>query len=172
MQTESIKLPIRSCLRFFGLVARGRTQMRSERLGEVYSTDRGGSYSIFRETESWDGTPDPSVVIVCGFRLRFFQSNSLLHWVFRRVCIISSPIWAGFPGYRAKLWMIDYQTKNYLGIYEWAGESKARVYAEWLVNLLRHLSSRGSVWYELYPNEKLEEYLKTYKVSSAVPIRP
>lgn len=165
MQLENLILPFRSIFKFLALTAEGRTELRSERVGEVYTTDRGGKYSIFRETRSRDGTVDTPAVLVCGFRFRWFNSNRVLHWTFRRVCIISSPIWAGFPGYRVKLWMIDFQTKDYLGIYEWAGEKNGRAYADWLVLLLRRISTRGSVWYQLYPRMSLSTYLNAHKVS-------
>jgi len=63
------------------------------------------------------------------------------------------------------LWMIDYKTKNYLGIYEWAGEKNALAYVEWLSHLLRNLSTKDSVWYELYPNEEIKTYLEGYRTN-------
>ena len=144
----------------------GYILLRRDRLGETYNIHHSGHsiYTVFRETESRDGTTDPSTVLVVGFRLRFLGSNSLLHWLFQRICIISTPIWSGFRGFRTKLWMVDYGSKNYLGIYEWAGEQNALSYAEWLVNILRRLSTERSVWYEIYRNKELDEYLRVNRV--------
>lgn len=157
---HDLNLTFKSCYRFIGLVAHGSMHRRQDRLGETYGTDRGGNYSIFLDTNSLDNVAEPSAVLVVGFRLRWIRSNRLLHKIFRRICIISTPLWSGFPGYREKLWMVDYKTEDYLGIYEWAGESNALVYAEWLTRLLRHLSTKGSVWYEIFPNTKISSYLK------------
>jgi hypothetical protein len=162
---HDLKLALYSCYRFIGLAAHGRMHKRSDRLAETYVIEGGGSYSIFLDTNCHDSISDPSTVLVVGFRLRWINSNRLLHKIFRRVCIISTPIWSGFPGYRVKLWMVDYETENYLGIYEWAGEKNALVYAEWLTRLLHSLSTSGSVWYEIYPNRKIEPYLEEHRVS-------
>jgi hypothetical protein len=107
---------------------------------------------------------EPCAVLVVGFRLKFIGSNPILHWLFQRICVISTPIWSGFRGFRTKLWMVDLQDKNYIGIYEWAGDENAHAYAEWLTEILRRLSTTGSVWYEIYRNEDLAEYLKAHKV--------
>ena len=138
-------------------------------LGEIFGTVRGGRYSIFLDASSRDGVRDPSGVLVVGFRLRWIGSNRLLYRVFRKICVVSTPIWYGFPGYRVKLWMVDYRIEDYLGIYEWAGEKNAIVYAEWLSRLLHHLSASESVRYELRPNEKIENYLEEHREAHAPP---
>jgi hypothetical protein len=158
---------IRSSIQFVRLSRRNSIRQCRERLGETYNIHHSGGtdYSVFRETQSRDGTIEAPVVLVVGFRLRFIGSNRFLHWCFQRICIVSSPIWSGFRGFWVKLWMVDRRAKNYLGIYEWAGEGNSRFYAEWLSELLRHLSTRGSVWYELHRNEELAGYLKAHKAS-------
>jgi hypothetical protein len=157
-----LTLAARSTVQFLRLLFSGHTHLRSSRIGNLYSADRSGrSYQVFRETVSHDGETGQNDVLIVGFRLRLIRSNRLLHWIFRRICIVSTPIWSGFPGFRVKLWLIDPKTKNYLGIYEWTGAENARVYAEWLIRLLRPLSTPGSVWYELRPNEDLPSYLDT-----------
>lgn len=160
-----LRLALKSCYRFIGLVVRGSIHKRKDRIGETYSTDRGGKYCIFLDTNSFDHTTDPSAVLVVGFRLRWIGSNRVLHKIFRHICIASTPIWSGFPGYRVKLWMVDYATENYLGIYEWAGKKNASAYAEWLTRLLRSLSTKGSVWYEVYPGRNIDSYLEQHNVA-------
>ncbi|HZW57490.1 MAG TPA: hypothetical protein VFF30_14475 [Nitrososphaerales archaeon] len=162
---HDLKLALNSCYHFIALVAHGSLHQRRDRLGETFGIERGGRYSIFLDTNSRDGIAAPSAVLVVGFRLRWINSNGLLHRIFRRICIISTPIWSGFPGYRVKLWMVDYGTQDYLGIYEWAGEENALVYVEWLTRLLRSLSAKSSVWYEIYPNEKIGSYLEKHRAS-------
>lgn len=142
--------------------------MRDDRLGQTYNVHHSErtNYTVFRETESRDGSIDTFSVLIVGFRLRFLGSNPMLHWLFQRICIISTPIWSGFHGFRTKLWMVDRLTKNYLGIYEWAGDQNALAYVEWLVKILRPLSIAGSVWYEIHQNEELIQYLRSTEISS------
>lgn len=158
-------LAARSIVRFLCLLISGRIHSRNNRIGNLYREDHsGGWYQVFRETVSHDGVvTTQNVVLIVGFHLRLIRSNRLLHWIFRQICIISTPIWSGFPGFRVKLWLIDPKTKNYLGIYEWAGKENARVYAEWLIRLLRPLSTHGSVWHELHPNEDLTSHLDAHQ---------
>ena len=125
-------------------------------------------YSVTRKAGGVQGAP---AVLVVGFRLRFIGSNPLLHWLFQRICIISTPILSGFPGFRTKLWMVDLKSKNYLGIYEWAGKENALFYADWLSNLLRKLSTKGSVWYKLEDKERIDEYLKPRRVAPDMEIQ-
>ena len=60
--------------------------------------------------------------------------------------------------------MVDPQTKNYLGIYDWRGEEEACRYVDALVRVLRSLSTKGSVWFRVYPNQQFEEFLRVRQV--------
>lgn len=152
-----------SVARFLRLAASRVLRLRRDRVDALYRIEQGGTYRVFRETVSDDGTPERSAVLVVGFRLRVVRSNALLHWIFQRACILTTPFWSGFRGFRVKLWMVDPQSKSYLGIYDWAGEVNARTYADTLVRVLRPLSTPGSVWYELYPDQELEAFLRPRK---------
>jgi hypothetical protein len=140
--------------------------LRRSRLGKHYQLDRGGVYEIFRETIKSKKTVRNPVILVVGFRLRIIRSNPFFHWVFQKVCILTTPFWSGFHGFRVKLWMVDPETKNYLGIYQWYGKENTQTYVNALIRVLRPLSTRGSVWYEMYPDKKLEGYLESHKVKS------
>ena len=153
------QLALSSARRWVHLVRSGAIARTRDRLGIDYRIDRGGTYRVFRDTRSHDVTDDPCVVLVVGFRLRVIGSNPSLHWLFQRVCLMTTPFWSGFRGFRVKLWMVDLDTKNYLGIYEWAGEANALSYVEALVRVLRPLSTKDSVWYELYPGQELALFL-------------
>jgi len=144
---------------FVGLVRADAISRLKRRLGERYRPDRGGIYDVFRETDGDDGTTGVPAVLVVGFRLKLIGSNPVAHWIFQRVCLLTTPFWSGFRGFRVKLWMVDQGKKNYLGIYQWAGEVEARTYAEALCRVLRALSTTGSVWYDLEPNQELDHYL-------------
>jgi hypothetical protein len=162
--TRSIpRLAASSVAHFFRLATSGALRLRRDRVGELYRVEHGGTYRVFRETVSDDGTGEPSAVLVVGFRLRLVRSNPVMHWFFQRVCVLTTPFWSGFRGFRVKLWMVDPQSKDYLGIYDWSGAGNARTYADALVRVLRPLSTPGSVWYDLHPDQGLGEFLRTRK---------
>ena len=153
------RLALTSVGGFVDLVRAGAISRPRIRLGKRYRTDRGGVYAVFRETIGDDGAAGSPAVLVVGFRLKMIGSIPLAHWLFQRVCLLTTPFWSGFRGFRVKLWMVDRESKNYLGIYQWAGEVNARTYAEALCRVLRALSTRDSVWYDLEPEQALDPYL-------------
>lgn len=153
-----------SARNFIGLMWRRSLNHRRDRLGHTYSIENSGSFEIFRETVSDAGEDTVPVVLVVGFRLRFLHSFRAAHWLFQRLCLMTTPFWSGFPGFRVKLWMVDPVTKNYLGIYDWDGESNAQTYVEALERVLRYVSTPGSVWHELHANQELEPFLHAREV--------
>jgi hypothetical protein len=160
------RLAIASCRSFLRLVAGGSLHRPPERLGRAYRVDDDATYQIFRETVSEAAPPTDPAVLVVGFRLKVIGSRALPHWLFQRGCLLTTPFWSGFPGFAVKLWMVDPDTKNYLGIYDWRGEPNAQRYVDTLVRVLKPLSTEGSVWYRLLPNQPLEAYLSDHAVSS------
>lgn len=155
-----------SCRHFLRLAAGGALHRISGRLGRAYWVDDGGTYQIFRETISDAAPPADPTVLVVGFRLKVIRSLALPHWLFQRGCLLTTPFWSGFPGFAVKLWMVDPETKNYLGIYDWRGEANAQRYVDALVCVLKPLSIEGSVWYRLLPGQPLEDYLAEHATNT------
>lgn len=156
-----------SARRFLALVRQGNLRRPPERLGQTFRVDDGHGYRIFRETVS-DAAPDGSpVVLVVGFQLKLIRAFRLPHWVFQRCCLLTTPFWSGLPGFAVKLWMIDPETKRYLGIYDWRGAEHAQRYVDALTQVLRALSTTGSVWYRLVPNAELAPYLAAHAADGA-----
>jgi hypothetical protein len=137
----------------------GSLRLRRARRGTAYDLGSRGTFVVFRETvSSGSTTSEPPVVLVVGFRLRVIGSSPAAHRLFQRCCILTTPFWSGFAGFRVKLWMVDPETKNYLGIYEWYGREQAHAYVDALVRVLRPLCVPGSVWYEIH-DEPFEQFL-------------
>jgi hypothetical protein len=97
--------------------------------------------------------------------VRLIASLAALHWLFQRACILTTPFWSGFRGFRVKLWLVEPRRKDYLGIYEWAGRANAERYARMLLCVLRPLSTAGSVWYEIHDREPFARYLQAHAAS-------
>jgi hypothetical protein len=153
-----------SAARFTKLLLSRSLRQRRDHLAIPYAIEQGGNYLAFRETVSDDRTREPNVVLVVGFRLRGLRRQPVLHRIFQRVCLLTTPFWSGFRGFRVKLWMVDPDSKNYLGIYEWSGLANAKTYASSLVRILHPISTAGSVWYQIYPDQNLEPFLEARSV--------
>ena len=143
--------------KFMGLFWRNELRLNHKRIGATY-TIKNGTYAIFRETERPKATGE-AVILVIGFRLKLIRSSRLFHWIFQRTCILTTPFWSGLAGFKTKLWMVDADTKNYLGIYDWRGKKDADRYINFLLPILKFFSLRGSVWaWQIY-DQDFERYL-------------
>ena len=121
----------------------------------------GTSPFVFRETARRETSTDDPAVIVIQFRLAFLGSNPALHAAFRRECILHAPLFAGFPGFRSKLWADDIGTGFYAGIYEWQGADLAFHYAERMVGLLKPFSNPGTARYHVIERRHRDDFLSS-----------
>lgn len=139
----------RSAVETARLLAGGRLRTPSAWLRRRLTFADGTTSVVFRET-AMVGVPvvDPAVLVV-QFRLRLIGTNRVAHALFWGECLLHTPLFAGFPGFRTKLWLSDLQTGVYRGLYEWDGADRAIAYAETLARLLRLVSQRGSVRYHV-----------------------
>lgn len=139
------------------LMAGGRLAQPSTYLACEPSFADGSTSFVFRET-AVRGLPtsDPAVLVV---RFRLAMSPGW-HAVFRRECVLHTPLFAGFPGFRSKLWLADLQTGVYRGLYEWEGADLAVDYAETLARLLRVFSVPGSVGHHVVPGVRRDGLLR------------
>jgi hypothetical protein len=153
------RMAIASARQWRRLVSAEQLSRVDAHLHRRYRIDQGQIYEVFRDTIGDDGVEGARCVLVVAFRLRVIGSFPPMHWLFQRVCLLTTPFWSGFRGFREKLWMVDPATKSYLGIYDWAGAENAKIYADALVRVLRPISTKDSVWYEIVPDQDFEKYL-------------
>lgn len=133
----------------------------------------GGHFVVFRETGCRPavvpgrsaGGDTERVVLRAWFRLPWLgPPGSRRQRLFRRLCVVTIPLFSGLDGYRTKLWLQEVDGTRYLGIYEWMGEEGGRRYLEALEPLLITLSSRGSVGTELITDREIADVVGTRRV--------
>lgn len=157
---------VHTSMRFPEVVASGSLRMRRSRIGETIRAEDGEIYEVFLETTGREADArQHTTVLLVGFRLRFVGQSRLLNLAFRHVCLLSAPLWSGFPGFRDKLWMASPRTRSYLGVYEWADELNAKAYVNWIVNLLLPFTIAGSIWYDIVAEETITNYLDTRRLA-------
>ena len=139
------------------LLAADRLASPQTYLGRRLRFADGSTSFVFRETAIRGRDPRDPAVLVVQFRLRAFGHRRWLHALFRRECILHTPLFAGFPGFQTKLWISDIATGTYRGLYEWDGPGKAADYADHLVRLLVPLSTSGSVRYHVIPGVRRQD---------------
>lgn len=141
-----------------------RTRCARDLVGTPLRMSDGRTFVPFRHTRkreaAWAMSYHPAVLHP-RFHLSVLNpERRRLHALFRVVCIVTAPFFVGVKGFRSKLWMVDPVTGDFAGLYEWDDAATARAYAEGLAKVLRLLSARGSVTYELVENCTVEDYLR------------
>ena len=117
------------CVRAWGgLVARRQLRSPKGYVGTHLHFRDGTTSLVFRETVRRAPTLEPTLLVI-QFRLAALGSNRWAHAAFRRECVLHTPLFAGFQGFRSKLWADDVTTGVYRGVYEWDGAEAARAYA-------------------------------------------
>jgi hypothetical protein len=148
------------------LLTRRRLHLRRGNVGASAQLPDRRRFVVFRETTCDRGDLEGSVTLAVWFHLRFVPAGGRLRrFVFERESILNTLLYAGFEGYRVKLWMVDPATSDYAGLYAWSTHESAERYASYITAVLRPLSVAGSVGYEIR-TERLDAYLA--KTGSAV----
>jgi hypothetical protein len=120
----------------------------------------GRRYVVFRESTCDEPTSDAEVALAAWFRLRAIPPGAhVRRWLFERLCILNTVLFAGFDGYLVKLWMVDPATSDYAGLCAWNSAAGAETYARYIAAILRPLSERGSVGYQIVSDQTLNSYL-------------
>jgi hypothetical protein len=149
------------------LVAGHRLTSPNDNVGARLTFEDGSSSNVFRETAvTTAGTSDPTLLVI-QFRLAALGSNRVLHAAFRRECILHTPLFAGFPGFRSKLWLDDVETGVYRGVYQWQGSELARRYAARMVALLAPFSTAGTARYQVVDGVRRDEFLLCPEIAQA-----
>ena len=101
------------------------------------------------------------MTLAVWFHLRGIPPGSRFRrFVFERLCLANTVLFAGFPGYLVKLWMVDPWTADYAGLYSWRCAEEAETYGDYIVRVLSPLSTPNSVGYQLLPGT-LDSHLVT-----------
>ena len=91
-----------------------------------------------------------------------FKFKKFSHKVNMKTSIVPIPLIAGFAGFRDKLWMIDWKTGFWQGIYQWDNISAVEKYKKsFVLGMMNKRSVTGSISYKLIPDRNIDEYLSS-----------
>jgi hypothetical protein len=142
------------------LLATRRLRQPDDLVGSRLRFRDGTRSVVFRTTERVTAGPIEPAVLEVRFRLRWIGRHPALHRVFVTTCIVNTPLFAGFPGFVRKQWMVDPETFVYRGLYDWDGADRARWYADRLRRVLALVCVPGSVDYTVVPGLGVDEVLR------------
>jgi hypothetical protein len=155
--SQIVVAELRSTVRFLLLVVSGRLHQPRRHVGGRLMFGNGASADVFRETVAEQRRTGAPALLVVEFRLRALHGRA--HRLFERESILSTPLFAGFPGFVSKLWLTADENEVYRGIYEWDGADRADSYARVMCRILAAVSRRGSVAYHVIPGQSRPRFL-------------
>jgi hypothetical protein len=152
---------LRCAVRVVRLGWRRRLHIDESWMASAALLPNGRRFEVFRQTRC-DGEPQGGdVTLAVWFHLRGMPPGSRFRrWLFERESILNTILYAGAPGYRTKLWMVDPETCDYAGLYAWYGADAAAAYGRYISRILRPLSRPGSVGFEVVTDRPLDAYLR------------
>lgn len=159
--------PVRSAVNVARSLIEGRFRMPTDRIGEPLTTDGGQTFTIYRETTVEPrGRDSQRAMAVLAFQFHlWFMPDPLVPIavrVFEPLSILTTPFFAGLPGFRTKLWLFDHDTGDYLGIYQWENPEMASRYARALRKLMAVFAAPGTVSYGVFEDTSLDAYLESH----------
>jgi hypothetical protein len=155
--SEIVAAEVRSMLRFWLLVASGRLHQPRRHVGGRLMFGNGASADVFRETVAEQRRTGALALLVVEFRLRVVHGRA--HRLFERASVLSTPFFAGFPGFVSMLWLTADENGVYRGIVEWDGADRAESYGRVMRRILAAVSRRGSVAYHVIAGESRSRFL-------------
>jgi len=143
--TQALNVIPRSIVRMVG----GATGYPRERVGTTITLDDGHTYRVFREIVMKNDPPQATGGV---FRVWFYAVTS------PRQTIIMSHMtklfFVGMPGFRGKMWLLNDETGEFGGIYQFDTVENARGYAEsFAMGLSERRSHPGKFSIEYYAKE-------------------
>ena len=135
-----------------------KLQFPSNYNNQIVRMDNGKEFRIFRHMhlKSSGQSENPSIFIV-RFRFKKFSHNTNI-----RLSRIPIPLIAGFPGFRDKLWMIDWNTDYWQGIYQWKNIEAIENYKKsFVLGMMNKRAIDKSISYEIIKDEKIDDYLQS-----------
>ena len=95
-----------------------------------------------------------------------FKFKKFSHKANIRLSRIPIMLIAGFPGFRDKLWMIDYETDYWQGLYQLATEESIRKYQNsFVLGLMNKRSDESTLEYTIIPKKDIEQYLNEHMIN-------
>lgn len=149
-----------SARRTGALLRRGQLRLPVDHAGWWLAFRDGSRLRVYRETVRLGTRTERPALLVVRFRLRLLRRSRLLHALFRAESILNTPLFAGFPGFRSKLWATDPYTGGYRGVYQWDGADRAERYATALLALLRPFCVPGSLAFHVEPGVWRDDLLR------------
>jgi hypothetical protein len=141
--------PLYSMGHFFRYLAAGRLHFPRQRVGEAVYLE-GRKWIIFRQAvlDPDKGQPEkPGAVFRPIFHVAGMSVRQNIVY-----SLIPIPFYIGLPGFRSKLWMVNPESGDFSGYYEWDSVEDAENYSSsFAAGFMTRRSLPGSVSFTILP---------------------
>jgi hypothetical protein len=124
---------------------------------KVVRAEDGKEFTIFRHMHLKSSSQqEAESIFIVRFKFKKFSHNTNI-----RLSRIPILLIAGFPGFRDKLWMIDWKTDYWQGIYQWKNLEAIENYKKsFVLGMMNKRAINKSISYEIIKNKNIDDYLK------------
>ena len=128
-------------------------------LDEEIIMEDGLKFKIFRHMSlKVKNESDKKSIFIVRFKFKKFSHKANI-----RLSRIPIMLIAGFPGFRDKLWMIDYETDYWQGLYQWETEESIKKYQNsFVLGLMNKRSDDSTLEYKIIPKKDIRQYLNEH----------
>ena len=135
-----------------------KLQFPSTYTNKIVRTDDGKEFKIFRHMhlKSSNRSENGSIFMV-RFKFKKFSHNTNI-----RLSRIPILLIAGFPGFRDKLWMIDWKTDYWQGLYQWENVEAIEEYKKsFVLGMMNKRTTNKSISYEIIKDKNIDDYIQS-----------
>jgi len=135
-----------------------KLQFPSNYNNKVVRAEDGKEFTIFRHMHLKSSSqPETGSLFIVRFKFKKFSHKTNI-----RLSRIPIPLIAGHLGFRDKLWMIDWNTNYWQGIYQWENFEAIKSYKKsFVLGLMNKRAIDNSISYEIIKDEKIDDYLQS-----------
>lgn len=141
----------------------GRIDFPADRLGTVLVTDDGRRFEVYRETalRTTDAPgSDGGVVLAFGFDAPGPESGAGLRALLGEPAAnLATPLFAGLPGFRRKLWLAGEGDEDFLELYEFASEADADRFVRVMRALLGTVGLADAASFDVVDADSVDDYV-------------
>ena len=125
---------------------------------KIVRMDDETEFKIFRHMRlKSNSQAETGSIFIVRFQFKKFSHNTNI-----RLSRIPILLIAGFPGFRDKLWMIDWKTGYWQGIYQWDNVKAIEKYKKsFVLGMMNKRAIDNSISYEIIKDGNIDDYLKS-----------
>jgi hypothetical protein len=134
-----------------------KLQFPSTYTNKIVRTDDGKEFKIFRHMHLKSSSqPEAGSIFIVRFKFKKFSNSANI-----RLSRIPILLIAGFPGFRDKLWMIDWKTDYWQGLYQWENVEAIEEYKKsFVLGIMNKRAIDKSMSYEIIKDVSFDDYIQ------------